>query len=448
MTKLDLGKFKNYNLIKIEWLEILQAADATEDTLKGKHLGYKPTSPLLTRTLRAKRDFIDIMSKEVRVFYFTEGIKNLLYHTKNEIFPRILPYDHLFIEADINFHDIEIHGLLISIVITDEALIKKYSEPFTYPDNKYLSPIEIEDGDCDGLHRMDKAIIKTDDWGCEQYSKIVILASALRERGMTAEEFTEAIRNKTYGLRINYRATDRAGKRATRIEKRLSEHDTEEKFTFDDQVEIFFEDSVPRIRQFERAFEQLGVNRFDFEYKNCSKCEECEGKKLIELKDAVINRDYYYKNRRLKKIKNGIQAMVCNFLDTLHHPDVIVVPIAENSTRNKNRARRGKAPIPAHHFIKITGELRRYVDRLRNLSEEKLSYGYSFWVRGHFRRYWDKNRYRTLYQKFEDGKAPGYYLDPNNDVVMRYILPQIRGEGILVTSHYAMEKKNGTTEGT
>jgi len=70
----------------------------------------------------------------------------------------------------------------------------------------------------------------------------------------------------------------------------------------------------------------------------------------------------------------------------------------------------------------------------------------NFWVRGHFRRYWDKNKYKSLYNKFESNKLSSkYYLDKKYKVLVSWIYPYVKGKGILVDTVYSL--KNTKEEG-
>jgi len=83
---------------------------------------------------------------------------------------------------------------------------------------------------------------------------------------------------------------------------------------------------------------------------------------------------------------NFIKKFVINFLLFLKDREVIYV---HNPRSNKNKERRikqGKIPIPSSNVIKLTGQLKRYVDGLQD-SDFKGKLDYQFWVCGHWRNY-------------------------------------------------------------
>jgi len=139
-----------------------------------------------------------------------------------------------------------------------------------------------------------------------------------------------------------------------------------------------------------------------------------------------------------KKEKKNIVEFICNFLDFLNHPDV-ETRIIKHPT-NEARIKRGKKPIPDRVKINITGKLYRYIyEELPKMQKESPQF--SFWVRGHYIHFWNKEVYRRLYssdsKKLEE---EGYYLD-NRGVVCKWVLPYIKNkEKLLQNKNYEVKE--------
>jgi len=117
-----------------------------------------------------------------------------------------------------------------------------------------------------------------------------------------------------------------------------------------------------------------------------------------------------------KLAREFVHKFLLNFLNFLNNPEVEFVEHLRSTKNQERRAKQGKAIIPSTMTIKVSGKLKEYIDEaVRN---ECWTYGYRFWVRGHFRqlsseRYTDKKRI--------------------------WILPYIKGKGVLVEKTYALE---------
>jgi hypothetical protein len=113
-----------------------------------------------------------------------------------------------------------------------------------------------------------------------------------------------------------------------------------------------------------------------------------------------------------------IHKFVLNFLNFLNNPEVEYVEHIRSAKNRERRAKKGKAIIPSTMSIKVTGKLREYIDEAA--SGENWHFNYRFWVRGHFRdlkddRYVNKKRI--------------------------WILPYIKGKGILVDKTYDVKQR-------
>ena len=143
-----------------------------------------------------------------------------------------------------------------------------------------------------------------------------------------------------------------------------------------------------------------------------------------------------------KSTLKKLRVFICNFLDFLNNPEVKIVRFERSKKNVERRIREGKEVLPSISKIFVTGELKQYVEKL---SFDKFSYGYRFWVRGHFSRFWNKKRYKKLYDLLERNELPKkYYVDdkirPGNKVIMIWNKPYVKGSGVLISKKYELKK--------
>lgn len=122
-----------------------------------------------------------------------------------------------------------------------------------------------------------------------------------------------------------------------------------------------------------------------------------------------------------KEHRKKILDFVCNFINFLNTPDVCVIEVERTKEQNAKRISKGKLPIPTIHQIRVTGELKIYLDSLE--SSGHINYSHRFWVRGHFRTLRDENRY---------GENTGTRI---------WIHPYIKGKGILINKDYEVKSE-------
>ena len=106
--------------------------------------------------------------------------------------------------------------------------------------------------------------------------------------------------------------------------------------------------------------------------------------------------------------------------DLLNNPEVETIEILRTEEQNKKWNNRGKLPLPPQIFIKLDGKLKIYLDQLN--SGGCFNYSHRFWVRGHF---------RTL-------RNPIRYKNKVGSKI--WILPYIKGEGILINKIYEVKE--------
>ncbi len=139
----------------------------------------------------------------------------------------------------------------------------------------------------------------------------------------------------------------------------------------------------------------------------------------VHIDDLNIERDI----RDLIKNEDKLRLVACNLIDFLNNPEIEIVEVIKTDSQNKKRICRGKLPIPPTNHVRITGELKIYLDELK--SGGHFNYTHKFWVRGHFRTLRNEQRYK-------------------DKVGMRmWILPYIKGKGILINKEYEVIKKSG-----
>lgn len=120
-----------------------------------------------------------------------------------------------------------------------------------------------------------------------------------------------------------------------------------------------------------------------------------------------------------KKARDFSHKFLLNFLNFLNNPEVEFVEHKRSEKNQERRIKQGKSIIPSTMTIKVSGKLKEYIDEaIKNTS---WTYGYRFWVRGHFR---DLQSDRYIQKK------------------RIWILPYIKGKGVLVEKTYVVGRKN------
>lgn len=115
-----------------------------------------------------------------------------------------------------------------------------------------------------------------------------------------------------------------------------------------------------------------------------------------------------------------IKEFIINFILFLKDKEVIYITRERTEKSRLRRIKNGKIPLPSSRIIKLTGEVKRYVDSIKGAINGKLNH--RFWVSGHWRTY-KNERYKVK------GKV-------------QWIYPFQKGEGILVKGTYKVIPKN------
>lgn len=119
------------------------------------------------------------------------------------------------------------------------------------------------------------------------------------------------------------------------------------------------------------------------------------------------------------KFITELKVFICNFLDFLNNPDVELVSIERTKEQNIARINRNQIPIPSYSIVKVTGNLKIYLDNLKKCQSE-IGFSHRFWVRGHFRTLRNAQKYK---------QKTGTKI---------WIRPFIKGRGELINKPYLL----------
>ena len=129
--------------------------------------------------------------------------------------------------------------------------------------------------------------------------------------------------------------------------------------------------------------------------------------------EVKIDLDTDYDNKKEAKF---IKKFIVNFLLFLKDREVVYIHSERDENNRAKRIKAGKMPLPSSNVVKLTGQLKRYVDSLSD-NDFKGKLSYSFWVSGFWR------TYRSEKYKNVQGKV-------------QFIEPFKKGQGVLVKHVY------------
>jgi hypothetical protein len=163
-------------------------------------------------------------------------------------------------------------------------------------------------------------------------------------------------------------------------------------------------------------------------------------RKSTSPKDNISEKEYLEHIDMIEKDTAGYREQLItyfkNFLMILNHPEIEIVSVNYNETQVQKKLQRGKLPIRQINHIRLTGRLKEYVDRVQSNHREA---SHRFWVRGHFMRFRNRERFKRLYMLHAEGKLRGFYLDTDGATLMRWKLPYLKGEGELIEKIYEVK---------
>ena len=159
-------------------------------------------------------------------------------------------------------------------------------------------------------------------------------------------------------------------------------------------------------------------------------CEEGVGWVKIDLLEKS-------KNKYTKKL----QEYVMNFIDFVNNEDVKLMFKERTEKNTERRIQKGKLPIPSFNKIYIVGYLAKYLKKLES-QELNTKFSHRFWVRGHFRRFLDKKKYKKLYEKYQKNELnnlEGKSYKIEDGFLKSWVYPYIKGEGMLIEKGYVLK---------
>ena len=351
--------------------------------------------------------------KNLKIFVIEDNIKKLLYQTKNNIYPRKLPFDSMFIDCNLNTESLNVFGLYMTYISTNDITLSKYKDLDL--NVQYINNI-----------KNFKIFLRKQGFNENINGEISLKGNIEKDLKKYLKKFIEQknnIKKNNSNLDLNY---------IKDLKKDIEQNKFEIMFQFlgidNSDNSIFFKNSYIA---FKNGKSSILLNEYN------EKMEEIQ-KDELEFMNIKLDTD------TIDDLSENIKLFICNFLDFMENPDVKLITYEKNEEHNLKRLKRGKAEIPEYKVIRLEGELKRYLERAER--ERFFEYSHKFWVRGHFRRYWDKNKYKSLYNKFESNKLSSkYYLDKKYKVLVSWIYPYVKGKGILVDTVYSL--KNTKEEG-
>ncbi len=149
--------------------------------------------------------------------------------------------------------------------------------------------------------------------------------------------------------------------------------------------------------------------------------------------------ELYEKDRN--KYHNKIREYVLNFVDFVNNEEVKLM-FRERTEKNiQRRIQKGRIPLPSFNKIYLVGYLAKYLNKLET-QELGTRFTHRFWVRGHYRRFLDKKKYKKLYEQYKKGELnnfEGKKYNIEKGFLKIWVLPYIKGEGMLIEKRYKLE---------
>lgn len=123
-----------------------------------------------------------------------------------------------------------------------------------------------------------------------------------------------------------------------------------------------------------------------------------------------------------KPVRKFIQTFSFNFLNFLYERDVEYVFNDYNLDRLRKRKEKGKFTPISIGTIKILGTLKKYID---SVAKESFEYSHKFWVMGHYKFLQSEKFKHKRFQRV-------------------YVIPHIKGKGLLIDKARELEDKGDT----
>ncbi len=149
--------------------------------------------------------------------------------------------------------------------------------------------------------------------------------------------------------------------------------------------------------------------------------------------------------KEIQEKAKSIIIWVCNFLDSINHPDIEIIEIKNKFDNDAKRIKRGKAPMPSSNItINIKGKLYRYINQENKTVKNPMSY--AFWVRGHYIHFWNKQKWNRLYSLENNQLSKQGYQKDFRGIIAKWKFPFIkcRGKSKPLQKNYQLKQKEKT----
>lgn len=141
------------------------------------------------------------------------------------------------------------------------------------------------------------------------------------------------------------------------------------------------------------------------------------------------------------KYKRKVREYIMNFIDFVNSEDIKLMFNQRTEKNTERRVQKGRLPLPSFNKIRVVGYLAKYLKELEE-TEGLTRFSHRFWVRGHFRHFYNK-KFDGLYKLFKEGKLKNQkrcqYIMDNSGALKVWIFPFIKGEGILINKKYKLK---------
>jgi hypothetical protein len=135
--------------------------------------------------------------------------------------------------------------------------------------------------------------------------------------------------------------------------------------------------------------------------------------------------EYFSKEESMELHLQG-RMLYANFLDYLNHPSA-KQSFYKLSWNNEKRIKKGKFPKQDEIIIDIRPDFLHYIN-LKGGSK-KSPYKNKFWVRGHFKHFRNKIRFKRIYSLEKKELLEKENLFYNGEFISKWIVPYIKGSG-------------------
>ncbi len=170
---------------------------------------------------------------------------------------------------------------------------------------------------------------------------------------------------------------------------------------------------------------------------SCYSYLDTDGERKLSL-EWFANENIGLEDEKKNKYQKEVMNFAYSFCNFLNEPEVKIMEKQFNPKNNDRRVKKGRLPLPKNNFIRITGELRKYVEEY-NMGI-RSGYSHRFSVRGHFMHFRNKKKYHSLYELQKSELIEKGYGEVKG-IITKWKKPFIKGKGILVKKPYKLVKK-------